>query len=376
MNNSCATALPYDRLIVSLGIKFVTGELRSHLCNIWYEAEVARFPETLPWAKIQQLWDAAEVRYKQFELFFQLRVLTKTDEASALVFRQAALHFAKEMELPVADDHDNVPTHKIYEQIRDSRKRGDITEQWLKACKPYVFELVQAVTEDKRQAVWNRLARMGIYPTDYTDDDFVENQPIRKGHCASNGCIGLLDHGSACVTCKHFTCTACATLLGNASPSTHTCDPAQKAAVKMMLKTSKPCPSCGVGIEKVSGCNMMWCTQCQTTFDWTTGDRIITRNIHNPHYIEFLRTRRLNAVGDRAGCDMVHFIELVGRCNLRPESKMTMLRMGRRLYEFHDYWQTQFHADTIAEKKLSARIQYMVNGDKKKFMATITHLQT
>lgn len=58
----------------------------------------------------------------------------------------------------------------------------------------------------------------------------------------------------------------------------------------MIRKESKPCPKCGVRISKIDGCDQMWCVECKTAFCWKTGE-IETRNIHNPHYFQFLRER-------------------------------------------------------------------------------------
>jgi hypothetical protein len=37
----------------------------------------------------------------------------------------------------------------------------------------------------------------------------------------------------------------------------------------------------------VKNCDQMWCTQCHTAFSWRTGQ--IQRNVHNPHYFEWMR---------------------------------------------------------------------------------------
>jgi hypothetical protein len=43
----------------------------------------------------------------------------------------------------------------------------------------------------------------------------------------------------------------------------------------------------------VHNCNQMFCTKCNTPFDWRTG-RPIHGPIHNPHYFEYMRARRGN----------------------------------------------------------------------------------
>ena len=58
--------------------------------------------------------------------------------------------------------------------------------------------------------------------------------------------------------------------------------------MELLNKDTKPCPSCGTMIFKISGCDQLWCPDCQTAFSWNTL-RIETGIIHNPHYYEFQR---------------------------------------------------------------------------------------
>ena len=56
----------------------------------------------------------------------------------------------------------------------------------------------------------------------------------------------------------------------------------------MIKAETRGCPSCGVPIFKISGCDQMWCTQCKVAFSWRTGKRV-HGVIHNPHFYEFQR---------------------------------------------------------------------------------------
>jgi hypothetical protein len=55
-----------------------------------------------------------------------------------------------------------------------------------------------------------------------------------------------------------------------------------------------------MGIFKIDGCNQMFCTKCNTAFDWVT--RKITNGIiHNPHYFEWLRRNADTENADNGG---------------------------------------------------------------------------
>ncbi len=68
----------------------------------------------------------------------------------------------------------------------------------------------------------------------------------------------------------------------------HRCSPPAVETARLLVKETKPCPTCRALISKIDGCDQMWCTQCQTAFSWATGQKEEGR-VHNPHYYEWLR---------------------------------------------------------------------------------------
>lgn len=102
--------------------------------------------------------------------------------------------------------------------------------------------------------------------------------------CPTEGCRGFLDGTWYCNVCDVTTCKDCNEPLVD----DHECNPDSVETCKMLAKDTKPCPSCGTLIFKISGCSQMWCPNCHNAFCWNTL-RIETGVIHNPHYYEFQR---------------------------------------------------------------------------------------
>ena len=70
----------------------------------------------------------------------------------------------------------------------------------------------------------------------------------------------------------------------------HGCQQDDVDSVKEIRQHSRACPSCKARIFRISGCDTMWCTQCNTGFNWRTGMVIAdAKDLHNPHYIDFVR---------------------------------------------------------------------------------------
>ena len=105
--------------------------------------------------------------------------------------------------------------------------------------------------------------------------------------CPDPECRGFLSQSWKCGICEKWSCSDCHEVKGLARDCEHTCNPDNVATALLLASDTKSCPSCGTGIHKLEGCDQMFCTMCNTGFSWRTG-RIETE-IHNPHYLDWLR---------------------------------------------------------------------------------------
>lgn len=106
--------------------------------------------------------------------------------------------------------------------------------------------------------------------------------------CPNNDCRGFLSSQYKCKLCNLHTCSQCHEIIGHSKEDEHTCKEENIQTAQMIKKETKPCPTCGTRISKISGCDQMWCTTCHKAFSWNTG-KIDTGIIHNPHFYEYQR---------------------------------------------------------------------------------------
>ena len=119
--------------------------------------------------------------------------------------------------------------------------------------------------------------------------------------CCDSECLGFVSSAWKCGVCEKFSCTHCHEVKGKTTEEieAHVCDPGNIETVKLLKSDTKPCPGCGTYIHKTEGCDQMFCICCKKLWSWNTG-RIEERG-HNPHYIEWMRSRNAgNIVRDPA----------------------------------------------------------------------------
>lgn len=106
--------------------------------------------------------------------------------------------------------------------------------------------------------------------------------------CTIDSCKGFMSSQWKCGLCNIYACSKCREILGKTKPNDHVCDEDTVKSIALIKKETRSCPKCSVAIYKISGCDQMWCTQCEVAFSWKTGD-IQRGTIHNPHFYEAQR---------------------------------------------------------------------------------------
>ena len=170
-----------------------------------------------------------------------------------------------------------MPMVELYTTTQKLKKRDLEYKEQISELKKQLREL-----QNEHRVVTNQIFQIenGNYKID-TKKEFI--MP-----CVAANCNGFLSSSYKCAVCKLYTCPKCHELIGETKNEHHVCDEDKVKSVEFIKKESKPCPSCGTRISKLSGCDQMWCPECKKAFSWRTG-QIETGVIHNPHFHEWNR---------------------------------------------------------------------------------------
>ena len=156
------------------------------------------------------------------------------------------------------------------------------------------LSIIRTQYRDLNTHIWNLGNRINNLKENKVDGVLEAKEFIRQ--CPVDNCRGFLSKQWKCKVCDTYVCAKCHVIKGKVPEGVrvtdafaeHVCDDNDVKSVNMLKKDTKPCPSCGVPINKISGCDQMWCTQCQVAFSWRTG-RCINGVIHNPHFYQWQR---------------------------------------------------------------------------------------
>lgn len=145
--------------------------------------------------------------------------------------------------------------------------------------------------------------------------------------CPGNDCRGFLSSQYKCEMCNMHTCPKCLVIIGPNKNVEHVCNEDMVKSAELIKQETKPCPSCGTRISKISGCNQMWCTNCHVAFSWSSGT-IDNGPVHNPHFYEYQKTTNANGVAPRNPGDVV----CGGLCNIYTLRDNIKTRLHRTAY--------------------------------------------
>ncbi len=192
-----------------------------------------------------------------------------------------------------------LPTRQV--RVEATLKRRSFETQTNELTQELIqLQQIEREIQYKIQRIHTKITRYdyearGLQPPNWTLDQAEQNKPKQEKakfimKCPSEGgdCRGFLSTQYKCGTCQKWICPDCLEVKGEEKDDAHICNEERKQSVALIIKESKPCPKCGCRISKVDGCDMMWCTDCNTAFSWNTG-QVVNGVVHNPHYYEYLR---------------------------------------------------------------------------------------
>ena len=172
---------------------------------------------------------------------------------------------------------------KLPETMNDAEKykKIQIENERIKEINEKMSEIRKQLNELSRQKYEHTLNIRKIQ----------SNQTERKKFimaCPNNHCRGFLSTQYKCDLCNYYTCPDCHEIIGYTKNDEHICNKDSVESAKLIKQETKPCPTCGVRIYKISGCDQIWCVECKVAFSWKTG-LIDNGVIHNPHFYEHMR---------------------------------------------------------------------------------------
>lgn len=254
---SCDAVYSEKEISQLLGNKWLTKKYLPKLRQIWLTTESGKLEQTKGRIKKEKLIkkrkdeltkNIAKIRNEMFD--DRLKIYSEIDVLEAQKIMEIEAINAKYAAL-------NTKVHQKYGYYKKQRKLNEMLEE----VKP---------DKDSVKKV-----------------NFLTNCPVPT-------CEGAIRSSNRkCFECETKICSKCWMI----EKEEHECKPEDVKSVELIRTDSKTCPKCKTHIQKISGCDQIWCTNCRTAFNWRTG-KIMTGRIHNPHYFDFLQNRGQVEHGD------------------------------------------------------------------------------
>lgn len=137
--------------------------------------------------------------------------------------------------------------------------------------------------------------------------------------CPTSGCSDLLINHK-CMTCNKTFCKECKRML---EPD-HQCDTQDVESINEIRSRCKMCPKCHLMTYRGDNCDQMWCTNCNHSFDWNTGELVDNlRDHHNPEYAKYMQ--------------LTSSEDLTDNCDVLIPIKKLEKRVGKALDNYYEF---------------------------------------
>jgi hypothetical protein len=180
-------------------------------------------------------------------------------------------------------------------------------------------------------------------------------------HCPASDCRGFLSTQWKCGICNVRVCSRCHEMKDDKD---HVCKQENIESAALLAKEAKPCPSCGAAICKVSGCDQMWCTQCNTAFNWRNNEIVRKGPIHNPHYYDWVRQngerRNVRDIPCGGLPDFYHLITTFAKIGLNTQNRAELELAHRITGEAVDLRAWYAERRTTNSNTLDIRVKYIL----------------
>lgn len=368
---NCRIGWDRDIQYEKLGKSFINGEYRKHRKNILFNSEVAQLPATQYYvdACIEEEENAKNRKKVGVTYTENICLLHKLSDSSS-----------EKMSLLEKEG-----------DMMDETKRNALKSEYVdiqeEICK---IKLVNASLK-----INHRKYTMKVQECRKIKGGTLKNTSINRNiKCPSDGCKGYVT-SSKCSICNHHLCKKCYVLLDTEEElKAHECDKETYETAQMIIKSSKGCPSCGTRISKVSGCDQMWCPECDVAFSWKTGMKV-TGVIHNPHFYQYQKirgganTRIIRNAGDRHCGGLVNTYDfvskirsLVRKMSTELDNPMSPKNRDSLNRNINDIYSSVGHFQAVLDKirtelnqginNINSRSKYMRDQiTKEKFMTSI-----
>lgn len=239
-----------------------------------------------------------------------------------------------------------------------------------KALFPATIEQVEREVQINRLEQERKRIKMQLRALDDQIRGACRSAPKEKKQfvraCPADDCRGFLSTAWMCGLCEVKVCSKCHEIKGRRGQDVeHTCRPENVLTAELLDKETKPCPRCGSMIFRVSGCSQMFCTQCNTAFDWNTRE-IHTKNIHNPHYFEWLQKNGMPA-REPGGCQRMPSLNNISRLGSGAING-ALVELYRRIVHERDVEVPRYAYAFTPENNVDIRKKFLKKEiDEKKF---------